>query len=97
MFNDSLKVNIDGHNRLQIVPTFLLKVSFIEIHNSLGIDPDDSIIKEEKDTENNIIISDSTLRSLFPPQHDTMSGVFLNVVFLPKVYIPNYYHAVIII
>ena len=66
--NYCLKVNIDGHNRPQLVPELLLQVYVIEIHNSLSNDPEDGGLKEEIDVENNIIISDSTLRSLLSPQ-----------------------------
>ena len=57
-------------------------------------------LKEAIDADNNIIISDSTLRSLFPPQqkksqHNTRSYVVVNVVYIPKVYIPHYYYVVI--
>ena len=60
----------------------------------------DGGLKEARDVDNNIIISDSTLRSLLPPQfskfqQDTRSCVFVNVVYLPKVYIRYYYHGVI--
>ena len=58
------------------------------------------VLKEARDVDNNIIISDSTLRSLLPTQpkkgyHDTTSCVVVNVVYPPKVYIPHYYHGVI--
>ena len=33
--NDSLKVKIDGHNELQLVPKLLLQVSVRELHNNL--------------------------------------------------------------
>ena len=98
-FNDSLKVNIDGHTRPQITPKMLLWVSSREIHNSLVSDPDYGGLKEAIYAENNIIISDFTLCSLFPPpkkcQHNTRSCVVVNVVYMPKVYILHYYHGVI--
>ena len=59
--NDCMKVEIDGHTEPQLVPEMLLQVSFIELHNNLV---SDTIY----DADDNIIISDSTLRSLFPPQ-----------------------------
>ena len=99
IFNDCLKVNIDGHTILQIVPKLSLQVSFLELHNSLVSEPSYGGIKEARDAENNIIISDSTIRSLFPPQlkkyqKDTRLCVVANVVYLTKVYISNYYHGV---
>ena len=66
--NDSLKVNIYGHKKPQIVPKVLLHVSVRDPHNSVVSDSVDCGIKEERDPENNIIISDSTLHSLLPPQ-----------------------------
>ena len=74
-FNDCLKVNIDGHNRAQIFPKLLLHVSIIELHNSLGSDLDDGVLKESTDADNNIIISDSTLHSLFPSQLKNCSTI----------------------
>ena len=47
--NDSLKVNIDGYTRPQIVPKLLLQVSVREIYNSLVIDPVYDGIKEARD------------------------------------------------
>ena len=80
----------------------LLQVSVREIHNRLVSDTDDDGLKEAIDAENNIIISDSTLRSLLSPQlikchQDTRSCKVVSVVYLPKVCIPNYYHGLIII
>ena len=68
IFNDCLKVNIDGHTEQQLFPELLLQFSFRELYNSLFSDPVDGGLKEARDVENNIIISDSTLRSLFSPQ-----------------------------
>ena len=45
IFNDGLKVNIDGHTRSQIVPKLLLQVSIWELHNRLVSDPEDSGLK----------------------------------------------------
>ena len=100
IFNNCLKLNIDDHNRLQFFPKLLLQSYVRELHNSPVSDPEDGGLKEERDAENNIIISNSTLCSLFPPQLkknqcDTSSCVVVNVVYLPKLYIPNYYHGVI--
>ena len=68
IFNYCLKVNIDGHDGPQIVPKLLLQVSVQELHNRLGSDPVDGGLKEARDADNNIIISDFTLRSFLPPQ-----------------------------
>ena len=102
IFNDCLKVNIYGHTEPKLVPKLLLQISVQELHNSLINDPLDGGIKEARYAENNIIISDSTLRSLLPPQlkkchQDTRLCVLVNVVYLPRVFIPHYYHGVITI
>ena len=62
IINDCLKVSIDSHTRPQIVPKLLLQVSVRELHNSLVSDPEYSGLKYSRYVENNIIISDSTLR-----------------------------------
>ena len=46
----------------------LLQVSVRELHNSLVSDPNDGGLKDARYEDGKIIISDSTLRSLFPPQ-----------------------------
>ena len=68
IFNDCLKVNIDGHTRPQVVPKLLLLLSVREVHNSLVSDPLDGGLKEARYSENNIIIIDSKLRSFFSPK-----------------------------
>ena len=65
--NDCMKVNIDGHTEPQLVPKLLLRVSVTEPHNNLVSATIYCGIKEERDEDDNIIISDSTLRSLLPP------------------------------
>ena len=72
-----------------LFPKFLVQVPVRELHNSFVSDPYNGGLKEAKYADNNIIISDSTLRSLFTPQlkkcqHDTRSWVVVNVVYLPK-------------
>ena len=57
----------------QLVPKFLLQVSVRELHNSLVSDPNDGGIKDARDEYDNIIISDSTLRSMLPSQLKKMA------------------------
>ena len=52
----------------QLVPKLLLQVSVREVHNSLVSDPTDGGTKDARDEEENIIMSDSKLRSLLPHQ-----------------------------
>ena len=63
-------------------------------------DPNDGGLKDARDEDGKIIISDSTLRSLLPPQlkkysHVTRLCVVVNVAFLIKVYIHHFYPGVI--
>ena len=49
-------------------------MSVWELHNRMMINPQEGELKEEIDIENNIIISDSTLRSIIPPQINKISA-----------------------
>ena len=66
--NDCLKVIFDYQTETQLFPNFLLQVSVRELHNSLVSDPNDDGLKDARNEENNIIIRDSKLCSLLPPQ-----------------------------
>ena len=66
--NECLKVKIDGYIEPQLVPKILFKVSVRELHNNLLSATKDGGLNESRDAESNIIVSDYTLRSLFPPQ-----------------------------
>ena len=84
----------------QLVPKLLLQMSVRELHNSLVSDPNDGGLKYARDEDGIIIISDSTLRSLLPPQlkkcpHVTRLCVVVNVAFLLKVNIHHCYPGVI--
>ena len=88
--NDCLKVKIDGYTEPQLVPKILLQVSVRELHNNLVSAKKYGGLKEARDEDDNILISDSTLSSLLPPQlkkchQDTRSCVVVNVAYLPKV------------
>ena len=71
--NDCLKVPIDGPSELQLVPKLLLQVSVQELHNIMVIPPEEGGLNEARYADNNIIISDSTLLSINPPQLNNMS------------------------
>ena len=73
IFNNSLKVKINGHTRPQVVQKLLLQVSVKEFHNILVSDPDNGRLKDAIDAEKNIIIRNSKLRSLLPSQLLKMS------------------------
>ena len=49
-------------------------MSVRELHNILVSDPNDGGLKDARDEDGKIIISDSTLRSLLPPQLKQMSA-----------------------
>ena len=67
--NDFMKVKIDDHTEPQLFTKLLLQVSVREIDNNLVIATKYDGLKEARDEDDNIIISDSKLRSLFPPQY----------------------------
>ena len=58
----------------QLVTKILLQDSVRELHNSLVSDPNDGDMKDARDEDVNIIISDYTLCSLLPPQLKQMSA-----------------------
>ena len=72
--NDCLKVVLYDQTETQLVPKLLLQVSVRELHNSLVSDPNYGGLKDARDEDGKIIISDSTLRSLLPPQLKQMSA-----------------------
>ena len=80
----------------------LLQVSVRELHNNLVSSTKYGGLKEARDKDDNILISDSTLSAILPPQlkyfcQDTRSCVVANVAYMPKVCIHHYYHGVIVI
>ena len=72
--NNFLKVSIDVPYEPQLVPNFLLQVSVRELYNSMVIPPEEGGLKDSIYADNNIIIGDSTLRSILPPQLKNMSA-----------------------
>ena len=72
--NNCLKVVLDDQSEPQLVPKLLLQVSVRELNNSLVSDPNDVGLKDARDEDGKIIISDSTFRSLLPPQLKPMSA-----------------------
>ena len=61
----------DDQTAPQLVHKLLLQVSVLELHTRLVSDPNDGGLKYARDEDDNIIISDSTLCSLLPPQSKT--------------------------
>ena len=66
--NYCLKVKIDGYTEPQLFPKLLLQVSVRELHKNLVSTTKYGGLKEAINEDDYIIISDSTLRSIFPPQ-----------------------------
>ena len=64
----------DDQTEPQLVPNFLPQVSVRELHNILVSDPNDGGLKYFRDEYGKIIISDSTLCSLFPTQLKQISA-----------------------
>ena len=60
IFNNIMKMNIDDHTRPKIVPSLLLQVYVRELHKILVNYPYDVGLKEARDAENSITISNST-------------------------------------
>ena len=65
---------LDNQSEPQLVPKLLLQVYVREIYNSFVSDPNDGGLKDARDEYGKIIISDSTLGSLLPPQLKKMSA-----------------------
>ena len=74
--NDCLKVVFDDNIEPQLVPILLLQVSVRELHNSHVSDPNDGGFRDARYEYDNIIISDSTLCSLLPPQLKQITARF---------------------
>ena len=72
--NDFLKVSIDNHSEPQFVSKLLLQVSAQKLHNSMVSTPEEGLLKEAIDVDNNIIISDSALCKILPPQINKMTS-----------------------
>ena len=51
-----------------MIPKLLLQVSVQELNNSMLSPPEEGGLKEERDKDNNIIISDSTLKNILLTQ-----------------------------
>ena len=66
--NYCLKVMLNYQTEPQLVPKLLLQVYVREMNNKIVSDPIDVGLKYPRDKDGNIIISDSTLRSLLQPQ-----------------------------
>ena len=68
IFNDCLRVIFDDQTEPKMIPKLLLQVSVRELHKILVSNTNDGDIKEAREEENHIIISDYTLCKFLPPQ-----------------------------
>ena len=68
IFNYCLRVKIYGHTELQLVPKLLFQFYASKLHNNIVSNTYNGGLKEARYEYYNIIISDSTLCSLLPPQ-----------------------------
>ena len=67
-------MKFDGYTETQLVPKLLLQMYVRELNNILGSDTKYDGPKEARYENDNIIISDSTLRSLLLPQFKEISS-----------------------
>ena len=65
---------LDDQTEAQLVPKFLLQVSAREPYNSFVSDTNYGGLKDTRDEYGKIIIIDSKLRSLLPPQLKQISA-----------------------
>ena len=72
--NDCLKVVLYDQTEPQLVPKLLIQVSVRELHNSPVSDPNYVSLRDARDEDGKISISNSTFLSLFPPQLKQMSA-----------------------
>ena len=72
--NNCIKVIFDDQTEPQLIPNVWLRVSFRELNNIIVSDTNYGGLKDARDKENNIIISDSTLSSLLLPQLKKISA-----------------------
>ena len=71
--NDLLKLSIEGQAETQLFLNSLFKVLERELQNIMASIQEDCGLKEARYADNNIIISDSTLRNILLPQLNNMT------------------------
>ena len=71
---DCLQIKIYGQTKKQTMPRLLFQTSILELNNSMVISYTNVGLKDSIDKENNIIISDSILRNILPPQLKNMTS-----------------------
>ena len=71
-----LKLSIDGQAEKQLVPKLLLQVSARKLNNIMVSPPEEGGFTEAIDADNNIIIIDSSLCNILPPQMNKMTAQY---------------------
>ena len=66
MENHCLCVYVNSIKKINA--NIVISISVQEIYNKLLIPPEEDVFKAEGDEDNNIIVIDSTLRHILPPQ-----------------------------
>ena len=74
--NNCLKFSIDSQVEPHLVPKLLLHVSVIELHHIMVSPPEVGGLKEARDAYNNIIIVDSNVHNILPPQLNIMASQY---------------------
>ena len=77
--NYCLYVSIYGISKKQLVPELLLQVYIQEIHNITVSPPEECVLIEVIDADNNIIVDDSTFHDILPTQLKKMTSIYLVV------------------
>ena len=95
--NDCIYPYIDGNSEKQLMPNLLLVISIRELHNIMVSPKEEGELKEAIDTDNNIIISESTLLNILPPQLKEMTLIYkvmcgCECCISPKKFTRHYYH-----
>ena len=72
--NHFLCVSIYGNSQKQLIPKVLLQFYVQNYHNRMVSPTEEGGLEEARDEDNNIIISDSTLLNILPPQLKNMTS-----------------------
>ena len=65
---------MDGYTEKLVFTKLLLKISVRELHTRMASPPEECVLKEAGDKENNIIIINYVLGNILPPQLKNMSS-----------------------
>ena len=74
--NLCLKGSLDNNADTQFFPKLLLHLSVRELNNSIVILPEEDRLKEARNPDNNIIISDFIIHNILPPQLKKITALY---------------------